>query len=95
MTDTDLAATVHHSGGSYPVVAGWGLIDRLGERLLELGVKGPAYIITDENVMRPYGRNASGPSSALALPPTSSSSPPASPARPSASPSLSTSGLSD
>ena len=58
MTDTDLAATVHHSGGSYPVVAGWGLIDRLGERLLELGVKGPAYIITDDNVMRPYGRNA-------------------------------------
>jgi 3-dehydroquinate synthase len=58
MTNTDLAATVHHSGGSYPVVAGWGLLDRLGDRLLELGVKSPAYIITDENVMRPYGRNA-------------------------------------
>lgn len=58
MADIELAATVHHSGGSYPVIAGWGVIDRLGERLLELGVKSPAYIITDENVMRPYGRAA-------------------------------------
>ena len=58
MADIELAATVHHSSGSYPVIAGWGVIDRLGERLLELGVKSPAYIITDENVMRPYGRAA-------------------------------------
>ncbi|MCH8745162.1 MAG: 3-dehydroquinate synthase [Chloroflexi bacterium] len=58
MADIELAATVHHSGGSYPVIAGWGVIDCLGERLLELGVKSPAYIITDENVMRPYGRAA-------------------------------------
>ena len=58
MTNTDLAATVHHSGGSYPVEAGWGLIDRLGERLTELGIRGPVYIITDDNVMRPYGREA-------------------------------------
>ena len=58
MTNADLAATVYHSGGSYPVEAGWGLIDRLGERLTELGIKGPVYIVTDDNVMRPYGRNA-------------------------------------
>ncbi|PKB67038.1 MAG: 3-dehydroquinate synthase [SAR202 cluster bacterium Io17-Chloro-G4] len=57
MADPDLAAEVHHSGGSYPVVAGWGIIDGLGQRLADLGVKGPAYIITDENVMNPYGRN--------------------------------------
>ena len=56
MADPDLAATVHHSGGSYPVVAGWGLLDNLGERLGELGFKSPAYIITDNNVMNPYGR---------------------------------------
>jgi 3-dehydroquinate synthase len=55
---SDLAATVHHSGGSYPVVAGWGIIGRLGETLTELGVKGPAYIITDENVMGLHGRAA-------------------------------------
>ncbi len=58
MSDPDLAATVHHSGGSYPVVAGWGIIEQLGERLQSLGVKSPAYIITDENVMRHYGRAA-------------------------------------
>ena len=32
-TDPDLAATVHHAGGSYPVVAGWGILDQLGDRL--------------------------------------------------------------
>ncbi len=51
-----LAATVHHSGGAYPVVAGWGILDDLGDRMVEIGVKGPAYIITDSNVMNPYGR---------------------------------------
>ena len=55
-SDPDLAAVVHHSGGSYPVVAGWGIIDGLGDRLHSMGVKGPAYIITDSNVMNPYGR---------------------------------------
>ena len=55
-TDPDLAATVHHSGGSYPVVAGWGIIDQLGDRLVDLGINSPAYIITDENLMNRYGR---------------------------------------
>ena len=55
-TDPNLAATVHHSGGSYPVVAGWDILDDLGERLVDVGVKGAAYIITDDNVMNPYGR---------------------------------------
>ena len=54
----NLAATVHHAGGSYPVIAGWGLIDRLGEHIAELGLGATAYIITDDNVMRPYGRRA-------------------------------------
>ena len=58
MTNSDLAATVQHSGGSYPVIAGWGTIERLGEHLAELGLGNTAYIITDENVMRLYGRNA-------------------------------------
>ena len=57
MPDPDLAAEVHHAGGSYPVVAGWGITGGLGQRLLDLGVKGTAYIITDSNVMNPYGRN--------------------------------------
>jgi 3-dehydroquinate synthase len=56
MGDPDLAAVVHHSGGSYPVIAGWGILHGLGERLATLGVKSPAYIITDSRVMRPYAR---------------------------------------
>ncbi len=56
MDDPDLAAVVHHSGGSYPVVAGWGILNSLGNRLAALGIKSPAYIITDSKVMRPYGR---------------------------------------
>ena len=58
MTDPDLAATVHHSGGSYPVVAGWGLLDTIGERLIALGLDKTAYVLTDSNVMNPYGRHA-------------------------------------
>jgi len=51
MPDQDLAAQVNHSGGSYPVVAGWGLINSLGDRFMDLGLTRTAYIITDENVM--------------------------------------------
>ena len=57
MADADLAGEVHHSGGSYPVIAGWGVIDALGSRFADLGLTSTAYIITDENVMNPYGRN--------------------------------------
>ena len=58
MPHPNLAATVRHAGGSYPVIAGWGIIDELGDRLLDLGLDGPAYIITDENLMNRYGRRA-------------------------------------
>ena len=58
MPTPNLAATVHHAGGSYPVIAGWGIIDQLGDQLLDLGLAGPAYIITDENLMNRYGRRA-------------------------------------
>ena len=54
----DLAASVYHAGGSYPVVAGWGIIDNLGDRLTDLGIGSPVYIITDENLMNRYGRRA-------------------------------------
>ncbi len=58
MVDPDLAAVVDHAGGSYPVVAGWGVIERLGDKFVDLGITGPVYIITDANVMHPYGRAA-------------------------------------
>jgi 3-dehydroquinate synthase len=56
MAHADVAAVVHHSGGSYPVIAGWNIIDDLGSRLLELAIEGPAYIVTDSNVMNLHGR---------------------------------------
>ena len=54
--DSDLAAVVGHSGGSYPALVGWGLLDGLGERLKEIGLRGPAYIFSDDRVFSPYGR---------------------------------------
>ena len=68
MTDPNLAATVHHSGGSYPVVAGWDILDGLGERLADVGVRGAAYIITDDNVMNPYGRRVQRALQAAGIP---------------------------
>ena len=58
MDDTNVAAVVTHSGGSYQVLAGWGLLDELGERLVELGIKGPVYVISDDHVFPAYGRTA-------------------------------------
>ena len=58
MAESNLAATVYHSGGSYPIVVGRGVLGELGERLQELGVTGQAYIISDDNVFRAYGREA-------------------------------------
>ena len=57
MADADLAAEVNHSSGTYPVVAGWGVINTLGDRFTDLGLTNTAYIITDSNVMNLYGRN--------------------------------------
>ena len=56
--DANLAAIVAHSSGSYPVLVGWGLLDKLGDRLTQLGLKGPAYIISDDQVFPLYGRRA-------------------------------------
>ena len=39
----------------YPVYAGWGILDKLGEKLREAGLSGDLYIITDSNVHRHYG----------------------------------------
>ncbi len=52
----DIAATVTHSYGSYPIYSGWDLVDSVGERLLELGIGGPVYIISDDRVFPLHGR---------------------------------------
>ena len=56
--DPLLAAVVSHSTGNYQVLAGWGILDQLGERLKQLGISGTAYIVSDENVFVPYVRKA-------------------------------------
>ncbi len=56
--DPYLAAQVTHSGGSYPVLVGWGLLEQLGDRLKELDIQGPVYIITDTNLLPLWCRTA-------------------------------------
>ena len=56
--DPDLAAVVTHSSGSYPVLVGWGLVERLGERLLGADLKGPAYLISDDGLYPHHVRRA-------------------------------------
>ena len=52
------AAVVTHASGSYPVLVGWGLLEGLGQQLMDLGIKGPVYIISDDGVFYSYGRQA-------------------------------------
>ena len=58
MEDPSLAAVVTHSNGSYPILVGWGLLERLGEYVLGLGMAGPVYIFSDDQVFSPHGRRA-------------------------------------
>ena len=53
-----MAAEVTHLGGSYQVLVGWGLLDDLGSRMTQTGLKGPAYIVSDDRVFGLYGRRA-------------------------------------
>ncbi len=39
-SDSNLAAKIHHSSGSYPVVAGRDILYDIGERLADAGVRG-------------------------------------------------------
>ena len=48
--DRDLAATVRTSVGDYPVWAGWGALDSLGERVRDIVGARTAYIVSDEGV---------------------------------------------
>ncbi len=45
------AFAVDTASAKYPVFVGWGILDQLGRRMRELGMKGTAAIIGDEKVM--------------------------------------------
>jgi len=54
--DKDVACWVRTATQSYPVFLGYGLLDKLGEKIEELGLSGRVVIISDETVASIYGR---------------------------------------
>jgi shikimate kinase/3-dehydroquinate synthase len=53
--DANLACMVETETASYPVFVGWGILDKLGERMKQAGLSGTASIISDETVFSIYG----------------------------------------
>ena len=59
-TDKDVACWVRTATQSYPVFLGYGLLDKLGEKIEELGLSRRVVIISDETVASIYGRKVEG-----------------------------------
>jgi 3-dehydroquinate synthase len=53
--EADLACMADTETTSYPVFVGWGILDRLGEKMKQAGLSGTANIISDEIVFSIYG----------------------------------------
>ena len=52
-----VAAVVVGGEGAYPVVVGWDILEeQAGQRFVEAGLQGKAYLVCDQNVLHPYGR---------------------------------------
>jgi shikimate kinase/3-dehydroquinate synthase len=54
-TDKDVACLVETATERYPVVVGYGLIDQLGDEMLQAGLSGTAAMVSDRNVFPVYG----------------------------------------
>ncbi len=54
-SDKDIACWVRTATQSYPIFVGYGLLDKLGEKMKELGLSGAVTIISDETVSSIYG----------------------------------------
>jgi shikimate kinase/3-dehydroquinate synthase len=54
-TDGDVACLVETATERYPVFVGYGLIDQLGDEMLQAGLSGTAAIVSDRNVFPLYG----------------------------------------
>ncbi len=52
----NLACMVNASSRVYPVYAGWGILDGLGEKMKYLGMTGAAFLISDKKVFSYYGK---------------------------------------
>jgi len=53
--EADLACRVQTPTAEYPVFIGWGILDKLGEKMKQAGLSGTANIISDEIVFSIYG----------------------------------------
>jgi len=53
--DKDIACLVETATQSYPVFVGYGLLDKLGEKMKKAALSGTATVISDENVFSLYG----------------------------------------
>jgi shikimate kinase/3-dehydroquinate synthase len=56
----DAACVVRAASASYPVFVGPGELDRLGERMRALDLRGRAFVLSDETVFRLHGEHALG-----------------------------------
>lgn len=53
--EADLACSVQTPTAEYPVFVGWGILDKLGEKVKQAGLSGGANIISDDIVFPIYG----------------------------------------
>jgi 3-dehydroquinate synthase len=58
--DDDIACVVETATRSYPVFVGYGILDKLGDKMRETALSGTATIISDENVFPSYGGRVEG-----------------------------------
>jgi len=58
--DKDIACLVKTATQSYPVFVGYGLLDKLGEKMKKAALSGTATMISDENVFSLYGSKIEG-----------------------------------
>jgi shikimate kinase/3-dehydroquinate synthase len=56
----DIACMVETETQSYPVFVGYGLLDKLGEKMKQATLSGTATVISDENVFSLYGSKVEG-----------------------------------
>jgi shikimate kinase/3-dehydroquinate synthase len=56
----DIACLVETATQSYPVFVGYGLLDKLGEKVKKAALAGTATVISDENVFSLYGSKVEG-----------------------------------
>jgi shikimate kinase/3-dehydroquinate synthase len=59
-SDKDVACMVKTETQSYPIFVGYGLLDKLGDKMKQAALSGTATIISDENVFSLYGSKVEG-----------------------------------